>query len=103
MVINRLEKLKEMAAQKPDDPFLQYAIAQEYGATGQLAEALSIYQTLLDKQPDYLPTYYQLGKLYEELGQFGDAQRAYEQGMIVAQQQGNMKTLGELRAALEEM
>lgn len=103
MVINRLEKLKEMAAQKPEDPFLQYAIAQEYAATEQYAGALAIYQTLVDKQPDYLPTYYQLGKLHEQLGQFGDAQRAYEQGMIVAQQQGNMKTLGELRAALEEM
>ncbi len=103
MVINRLEKLKEMEALKPEDPFLKYALAQEYYSLEQYGEALKIYQTLLDKRPDYLPTYYQLGKLYEQLGHFADAQRSYEQGMIIAQQQGELKTLGELRAALEEL
>ncbi|MFN8286128.1 MAG: tetratricopeptide repeat protein [Chitinophagales bacterium] len=96
----RLQKLKEMEVQKPDDAFLKYAIAQEYIALGNRQEALKSYLLLTEHFADYLPTYYQLGKLYEENEETEKALKAYEKGIEIARQQNNQKTLQELKAAI---
>lgn len=101
MNTQRLEKLMEMEAQKPDDAFLKYAIAQEWIALDNQQEALKCYLLLRQNFADYLPTYYQLGKLYEALDETAKALEAYQQGAIIARQQNNAKTLRELNDAIE--
>jgi tetratricopeptide (TPR) repeat protein len=96
----RLKKLMEWEAQKPEDAFLKFAIAQEYVSAENDAEALKYYKVLLASFPDYLASYYQLGKLYERSGDRENAVKAYEQGMQVAQAAKDFKTLNELNEAL---
>lgn len=100
MRIDRLEKLKEMEAKMPGDAFVKYAIAQEFTAMEKYEEALAYYTLLLEKFPDYLPTYYQLGKLYEAMNENAKALFAFTQGIIVAKQQNEQKTLRELNEAI---
>ena len=96
----RLEKLKEMEKQKPDDAFVKFAIAQEYVGMNDDTAALACFQLLLEKSPDYLPSYYQLGKLYERLEDLKSAANIYTKGMVVAKAAKDLKTAGELNEAL---
>ena len=97
----RLKKLLEWEAQKPDDAFLKFALSQEYISSGNDTEALHYLTLLADKFANYLPTYYQLGKLYERLGETEKAIQAYTKGKQVAQAAGDNKTLRELNEALQ--
>ncbi len=97
----RLQKLKEMEAEKPDDAFLKYAIALEYVSAGADNEAKPYFELLLQKFPDYVATYLHLGGLYERRGEIKEAMTAYKKGMEVAKQAGDTKALGELSEALQ--
>jgi Tfp pilus assembly protein PilF len=97
----RLQKLKEMEAEKPDDAFLKYAIALEYVSAGADNEAKPYFELLLEKFPDYMATYLHLGALYERSGELKAAISVYKKGMEVAKQAGDSKALSELNEALQ--
>ncbi|MCX6199832.1 MAG: hypothetical protein NTY88_11525 [Bacteroidetes bacterium] len=96
----RLKKLQEMEAQKPGDAFLNYAIALEYVNAGNDNEAQTIFEALLQKNSDYIATYYQFGKLLERNGVNEKAIIVYKRGVELAKQINDKKNLGELNEAL---
>jgi Tfp pilus assembly protein PilF len=100
---SRIEMLKQYIAEDPADLFSQYALALEYAKAGNNAEAVKILEVVLEKDTNYLAAYYQLGKLYEQAGSVQKAKEVYEKGVLIAQQQRNMKTLNELRSALDSL
>ena len=89
-----------MEKQKPDDAFLKFAIAQEYVGMNDDKEALVYFQLLLEKAPNYLPLYYQLGKLYERTEDLKSASDIYSRGIAIAKTVNDLKTAGELNEAL---
>jgi tetratricopeptide (TPR) repeat protein len=96
---SRLELLREMLEKDPKDPFLHYALALEYIKGADTDKAIEVLIALTHESPDYLASYYQLGKLLEAQ----DTEKAkayYKKGIDIARQQKNMKTLGELNEAL---
>lgn len=97
---SRLDKLRAFLEEDPKDPFLHYAIASELLKIGDIEGALAGFEGMMSDYPDYVGTYYHLGKLYEQLGQTDKASQTYQQGMAVAQKAGERNTLNELRAAL---
>ena len=99
--MSRLEQLSEMLKEDPDDSFLNYALALEYGKAGDLRKAIDTIETMLKVHSTYLGAYYQLGKYYEELKEDEKAASTYKKGIMLAQEQKNLKTLGELRTALD--
>jgi len=96
---NRLQQLIEFLKESPNDAFLTYALATEYLKLGQTAEALRRYEALVRDHPDYVGTYYHLGKLYEALGRHADAVDTYQAGMQAARKKRDMHALSELQAA----
>jgi tetratricopeptide (TPR) repeat protein len=97
---NRLDLIRKMQESDPHDPFLKYAIALEYVALNDPDSAKEqLYQLTLDS-PDYLPTYYQLGKLLEATDDIDSAISIYKIGKALARQKGDQKTLGEIHEAL---
>jgi len=96
---NRLQQLSEFLTEQPNDPFLRYALATEHLKLGHTEEALRYYEGLVTDRPEYLGTYYHLGKLYESLARSDDAIAIYEKGMCQAQAKRDMHALSELRAA----
>ncbi len=95
----RLEKLVLFYSQNPHDAFINYALAHEYHTQNDTQNALKHYQYLTENRPDYLPTYYQLGKLYEQLNQTQNAIDCYNKGITIANQQNDTKTKAELNNA----
>ena len=81
----RLEQLQQMLLQEPNDEFLQYAIAIEYFSANNFEKAIDCFKNILQVNADYLASYYQLGKCFEELKQYDNAKSIYTKGIELAQ------------------
>jgi tetratricopeptide (TPR) repeat protein len=99
---SRLEKLLEFLKNEPNDEFLLYALATEYLRLNDTNKALEYYERLVKDHPDYVGTYYHLGKLYEALNRKEEAIKIYQNGMGVAQRKRDNHALAELRVVYEE-
>lgn len=97
-VLQRINSLRHMLDEAPDDPFLIYALALELKPLD-AGESLSLFEALLQNHPDYLPTYYHAAAALRRAGQRLQALQVYEKGMALARQQNDMKTLAELQNA----
>ncbi|MDB5024533.1 MAG: tetratricopeptide repeat protein [Mucilaginibacter sp.] len=102
MQSNRLDKLLEFLKNEPEDEFLQYALATEYLRLNETDKALQYYENLVNKHPDYVGTYYHLGKLYEALNRKPDAISTYEKGMEIARQKRDNHAFSELQAVFRQ-
>ena len=99
MSTTRLSKLLDFLENDPNDPFILYALATEYNIQNDKEKAYSFYLQLTDKHPDYVGTYYHLGKLYEKDNQKEQAIDTYQKGMQVARNKRDMHAFSELQGA----
>lgn len=97
----RLEKLLQFLAAEPSDSFILYALATEYNVINDTKNAFHYYLKLINEHPDYVGTYYHLGKLYEKEGQAEAAISIYQQGMLVAKNKRDMHSFSELQGAYQ--
>ncbi|HTD98222.1 MAG TPA: tetratricopeptide repeat protein [Mucilaginibacter sp.] len=102
MELSRLEKLLEFLKNEPNDEFLQYALATEYLRLNETDKALQYYENLVNNHPDYVGTYYHLGKLYEALNRKPDAISTYEKGMAIAKSKRDNHAFSELQTVYRE-
>ncbi|MBK6936020.1 MAG: tetratricopeptide repeat protein [Chitinophagaceae bacterium] len=101
--MDRIGKIKAMLVDMPEDSFLQHALALEYIKLGDDVQARQLFETLLNREPGYVGSYYHLAKLLERNGREADAIKVYEKGMEEAKKAGDNHALGELRGAWEEL
>ncbi len=97
---SRLEQLEDMVRAKPADAFLRYALAMELKGQAKNDAALREFQTLTEKNPDYVATYLIYGQLLANVGKTDDAKKVLERGQAVAQKAGNMHALSEISELL---
>lgn len=95
---NRLDLLLQFYEEDPSDPFNAYALAMEY-QNNDVQKAAEYFKLLLDKQPDYLPTYYHAAALFAEMDNAEYAEKLYQKGIQLALNQQNTKTYQELQRA----
>ncbi len=100
---SRLESLKALLEQEPNDSFTRYAIALEYGALNQPADAIVMLEDLIQRDASYLAAYQQLGHLYAKVGRKEDAKRIYRVGIEIAHNVGEIHTASKLQEALEQL
>jgi tetratricopeptide (TPR) repeat protein len=101
MSSKRLEQLYQFLEERPEDEFLLFAIAKEYEKLNNEEKAEKYYLKLQGLHPNYVGTYYHLGKLYERADDEELAIEIYEKGMKVAKSIGDKHAFGELRGAHE--
>lgn len=100
MSTERLHQIQKMLETHAEDPFLHYASALEYEKLEQFDEAQKILSNLCIKQPEYLPTYYRLGQILEQLKNPEAAIETYQMGLKLAKSKKDFKAAGELTEAL---
>ena len=100
---DRIEKLIAFLQQSPNDCFLNHALALEYIKIGKEEDAKLLFEKHLNNDPQYIATYYHLGKLMERTGAPQDAVRIYEEGMKQAKSANEMHTYNELQGAYEDL
>jgi len=96
----RIEKLKLLLAQDPSDSFTRYALALEYAGMNEPAQAGSLLEELINRDPSYVPAYQQLGYLYQKLDRRDEAAAIFKRGVQVAAQQGDSHAKSEMEEAL---
>ena len=101
--MDRIEKIKQMMADSPGDSFLQHALALEYIKLGKEGDARKLFETILEREPGYVGSYYHLAKLLERTGETDAAIKIYEKGMEETKKAGDNHAYGELRSAYEEL
>jgi tetratricopeptide (TPR) repeat protein len=101
--MSRIAQLLIFLKESPDDPFLNYALATEYVGMGEDEKAEGIFHALIEKHPDYIATYYHLGKLLERKADKENAILIYEKGIEKAKKLQERHSLSELQSALLEL
>ena len=101
--MDRIVKLKEFLAASPGDNFLQHALALEYVKAGNDGEARKLFESLLNRDENYVGSYYHLAKLLERNDEKDEAIRWYEKGMLKAKECGDHHAYNELLAAYEDL
>lgn len=103
MTSNRLQQLFNFLQSSPGDSFILFAIAKEYEKLGDKEKALEYYLKLEETDPEYVGTYYHLGKLYEQFDKIKTAFFTYKKGMEIARKAGDQHSLSELAGAKLEL
>ena len=101
--MDRIAKLKEFLEENPGDSFVQHALALEHVKAGDDAEARKLFENILNKDENYIGSYYHLGKLLERNDEKESAIKWYELGMLKAKENGDMHAYNELQAAWEDL
>lgn len=105
MKTSLLEKLLEFYRDEPEDPFNLYSLALEYQKYD-TSQSKRCFEQLLDKFPNYLPTYYVAAQFFALIDRDIRPEIIYLKGIQIALEQQNYKTHQELvrayRAFLDE-
>ncbi|MCO5164916.1 MAG: hypothetical protein M9894_00915 [Planctomycetes bacterium] len=99
----RLDALRAMLDDDPEDAFTRYAYAMELRSVGRADEALAEFERLVAGSADYLATYYQYARALQSRGRTAEAVGIARRGVEVAAAQGDAHTQGELEDLLGEL
>lgn len=100
---SRLETLKEMLAQEPDDEFSRYALALEYKKLGEIEESLQHFNHLNQNNPDYVPAFFMAGQMLADEGRIEEAQQRLQDGIAAAQRTKDNHAAMEMTEFLESL
>ena len=101
--MDRIAKLKEFLEANANDSFVQHALALEYVKIGEEQEAKKLFEQILNRDENYIGSYYHLAKLLERIGEKEAAINWYEKGMKQAKAAGDNHAYNELQGAYEDL
>jgi predicted Zn-dependent protease len=96
----RLDFLLKMTSGGNDDPFVWYGLAMEYRSLRRFDEALSTFEALRARTPDYVPMYLMCGQMLESMGRAEEARGWLSSGIENARKKGDTHAVSELESAL---
>jgi Tfp pilus assembly protein PilF len=100
MATDRLGILKQMVAEDANNSFARYGLGMEYVKSGDFAQAVAEFRTLLDQDSNYSAAYFHAGQALEKLGHVDEARAMYEKGIEVTTSNGDAHTRAEIEGAL---
>jgi thioredoxin-like negative regulator of GroEL len=101
--MNRREKLEALLADNPDDSFLEYALAMQFASEGDDRGATDRMGALLERDPGYVPAYFQLAQIVVRRGETERAKQLLARGIEMARRAGDDHAEGEMRGFLEQL
>ena len=101
--MERIARLHEFLKETPGDSFLMHALALEHTKYGDDHEARKLFCQILEKEPDYIGSYYHLAKLLERMNETTEALKVYEKGMEMAASKNDRHAYNELSTAYGEL
>ena len=96
----RLLYLEKITQEGSSDPLAWYGLAQEYRGLERWDDALSTFQKLREKKPDYVAQYLMCGQMLEKMGKKDEAREWMRAGIDVARAKKDGHALSELESAL---
>jgi tetratricopeptide (TPR) repeat protein len=100
---SRREILEQFVADKPTDAFARYGLALECAKAGEDEAAAENFKKLLEANPNYVAGYYQFAQFLARIGKLDEARKLLSDGVVVAQNAGDMHARDEMQAALSAL
>ena len=100
---DRLNTLKRMARERPDDSRLQFGLAVELLNRGEIQAGVASLRLYLAQAEDDGNGWGRLGAALTELGEVEEAREAYEKGVDIAKGRGHYGLAEEFEEALEDL
>ena len=82
--MDRMDRLQAMLKDYPNDSFVLFAIAMEYKNQESYEMAIEQFNSLKNRDPEYVGLYYHLAECLYEIENFKDALFIYDQGISIA-------------------
>jgi len=95
--VSVIENLEALLAKGQDNALLRFGLANEYLKLGKPEVAIGHLRKALAHDPKYSAAWKRLGKALTETGRTVDAIEAYEQGIRVAEEKGDVQAAKEMR------
>jgi predicted Zn-dependent protease len=99
--MTRIDAIKKIVEQQPNDPFPRYGLAMEYKNAGRADEAHAAFAELEARHPDYVAQYLMHGNLLASMQRIDEARGVYQRGLVAARKKGDGHAAGELQGALD--
>jgi predicted Zn-dependent protease len=100
---SRRQRIQEMLAEDPSDPFLRYGLAMDFAGAGEQEEAARCFRDLLRDSPDYIAGYLQAARVLHQLGRDEEARAVARTGVAAARNKGDEHAAGELEFFLDDL
>jgi len=98
-----VERLEAMLAQGQDSHLLRFGLASAYFNQKSYRNALVHLTRCVEQEPAHSAAWKLLGRSYQALGQRADAVNAFEQGLKVAQANGDKQVEREITVFLKKL
>lgn len=99
----RLDFLLHLTSSGNGDPFAWYGLAMEYRSLARLDEAVTTFEKLRARAPEYLPMYLMCGQALANMGRLDEAREWLSAGIVVARTARNEHSRSELEGALQAL
>jgi len=98
-----IDNLEALLAKGTDNALLRFGLANEYLKLGQLEQAIGHLRKAVAHDPKYSAAWKRLGKTLADSGRNTDAIQAYEEGIRVAEEKGDVQAAKEMRVFLKRL
>lgn len=99
----KIDGLRQILEQDPQNAFARYGLAMEYVGRGDTESALGEFERLLSDHPEYTAGYFMAAQTLAKAGREAEAKQRLVDGMACARRAGNQHALNEMQAMLDEM
>ena len=97
------DSLEKLLKAGQDNALVRFGLGQAYLKEGKPALAIDHLRAAVSHDDSYSAAWKLLGKALTEVGSTADAMDAYEQGIHVAEQKGDIQTAKEMRVFLKRL
>lgn len=101
--MDRIAFLMDFIEKNPTELFSRHALAMEMIKLGKDNDAKAVLDLILAMDPNYVGSYYHLGKVEERMENTADALVTYQKGIEVAAALGDQHALRELKSAFNQL
>jgi len=98
-----IDNLESLLAKGQDNALVRFGLANEYLKLGKLEIAIGHLRKALGHDPKYSAAWKRLGKALAESGRADDAIQAYEEGIRVAEEKGDVQAAKEMKVFLNRL
>jgi Tfp pilus assembly protein PilF len=99
----RIQDLRALLEEEPDDALLRLTLGKEYLEGGDAEAALPHLERVVAVDPRYTVAYRYLGTALERLERTADAADVWERGIAVAEETGDLQAGKEMRVFLDRL
>ncbi len=96
----RIERLEALLTTETDDPLTHFMLGREYMEAERFADGACVLRRCVELNPHYTAAYRFLGDCHRKAGNDAQAREAYETGIAVAQETGDLQAGKEMEVFL---